>query len=72
MIRLTKLNRVSFALNADLIKSVENLRDTVITLTTGEKIIVLEDMEEVIAKTVEFRRSILSEPFSHALRTTSE
>ncbi len=60
MIRLTRLNGSSIALNSDLIKFVENAPDTVITLVNGEKMIVLETTVEVIHRVVEFRRSVLT------------
>lgn len=60
MIRLTRLNGSSIALNSDLIKFVENAPDTVITLINGEKMIVRESTEELIRKLVEFRRSVLT------------
>ena len=60
MIRLTRLNGSSIALNSDLIKFVENAPDTVITLINGEKMIVLETTVEVIHRIVEFRRSVLT------------
>jgi len=61
VIRLTKLNRSLIAINADLIKFIENSPDTVITLITGEKVIVCEQVDEIIAKVVEFRRSVRPE-----------
>jgi flagellar protein FlbD len=57
MIKLTRLNGEPFALNAELILYVEARPDTFITLTTGERIIVVEPMDEVIRKTVEYQRS---------------
>jgi flagellar protein FlbD len=59
MIQLTKLNNQSFAVNADLIKFVEQAPDTVLTLVSGEKIVVRENAEEVIRRIVEFRRVVL-------------
>ncbi len=58
MIRLTKLNCSSIALNAELVKCVENAPDTVITLTTGDKVMVRETMDEVIDRIVAYRRSV--------------
>jgi flagellar protein FlbD len=58
MIALTRLNHVPLVLNSDLIEQVEVTPDTVITLTTGEKIMVLESAEEVVNRVTEFRRSI--------------
>jgi flagellar protein FlbD len=42
MIRLTRLNNRPLVVNSELIKFIENAPDTVITLVTGEKIVVLE------------------------------
>ena len=60
MIKLTKLNSQPLVLNSDLIKSVENAPDTVLTLLTGEKIIVRESAEQVVERVIAFRRAILS------------
>jgi flagellar protein FlbD len=46
--------------NSDLIKLVENAHDTVLTLITGEKIVVRERVEEVIDRVIAFRRSVLA------------
>ncbi len=67
MIRLTRLNNTSLAVNCDLIKFVENAPDTVITLSTGEKVVVRETLEEIIDRIVEFRRRVLADaPFRAA------
>lgn len=58
MIQLTRLNNQPLVVNSDLIKFVENAPDTVLTLVTGEKLVVRETSPEVLAKIVEFRRSI--------------
>jgi flagellar protein FlbD len=58
MIQLTRLNHVSLVLNSDLIEHIDVTPDTVIMLTTGQIIRVLESAEEVVARVVEFRRSI--------------
>ena len=60
MIQLTRLNNHPLAVNSDLIKFVEQAPDTVITLLTGEKIVVRETAAEVLDRIVEFRRSVLS------------
>ena len=59
MIQLTRLNKHPLAVNSDLIKFVEQAPDTVITLVTGEKIVVLEKAQEVLDLVVQFRRSVL-------------
>jgi flagellar protein FlbD len=58
MIRLTRLNNRSLVVNAELIKFIENAPDTVITLVTGEKIVVRETADEVMARTLEYRREV--------------
>jgi flagellar protein FlbD len=60
MIHLTRLNHISLVLNADLIELIEVTPDTVISLTTGQKLVVLEPAEEVVRRVVEFRRAIYS------------
>jgi flagellar protein FlbD len=62
MIRLTRINRVPLVLNSDLIEHVEATPDTVIALTTGQKLVVMESAEEVIEKVIEFRRLIANRP----------
>lgn len=47
MIELTKLNDTKFTINADLIEMVEEVPDTVLTLTTGKKIFVKESRQNV-------------------------
>jgi len=59
MIQLTRLNNNPLTVNSDLIKFVEQAPDTVITLVTGEKIIVLENAQEVLDRVIQFRRSVL-------------
>ncbi len=58
MIQLTRLNRIHMVLNSDLIEHIEITPDTVISLTTGQKIMVRESAEEVVERVVAFRRSI--------------
>jgi flagellar protein FlbD len=54
MIQLTRLNGSPLAVNCDLIKYAEAAPDTVLTLITGEKLIVLEPCSEVSQLTLEF------------------
>jgi flagellar protein FlbD len=60
MIQLTRLNNHPLIVNSDLIKFVENMPDTVLTLITGEKVIVSEPGDVVLEKIVEFRRKLLA------------
>ena len=59
MIQLTRLHNKPLIVNSDLIKFVEQSPDTVITLITGEKLLVRESAEDVLELIVGFRRSIL-------------
>lgn len=58
MIEVTKLNREVLVLNSDLIEWIEMRPDTVISLTTGQKLVVRETAEELVARIVAFRRRI--------------
>ncbi len=57
MIKLTRLAGEAFLLNADLIRYVESRPDTFITLTTGERLVVRESMEEVMQRAIEYQRT---------------
>lgn len=50
MIIVTQLRGEEIVLNADLIVSLESTPDTVITLTTGKKIVVRESVSEVAGR----------------------
>ncbi|AFM42703.1 uncharacterized protein, possibly involved in motility [Desulfosporosinus acidiphilus SJ4] len=56
MIYVTRLNGKAFALNCDLIETMEETPDTVITLTGGNKYVVSESIEVLIERIIEFRR----------------
>ena len=60
MIRLTRLNNQPITVNSDLIKFVESNPDTVLTLINGDKILVHESVDDVIARIIEFRRAVIS------------
>lgn len=64
MIYVTRLNHKPMVLNSDLIEQIEMTPDTVISLTTGEKIMVLESSDELVERVVNFRRSIAAGPSS--------
>ncbi len=58
MIKLTKLNREEFVLNCDWIETIQENPDTTIRLTDGNIYIVRERADEVIARTVQYKRSL--------------
>jgi flagellar protein FlbD len=59
MIELKRLNGSPLAVNCDLIKYAEASPDTVLTLITGEKLIVLEPCSEVSQRILEYRAAVL-------------
>jgi flagellar protein FlbD len=66
MVEMTRLNGHPFLVNADLIKHVEAIPDTTLTLVTGEKMVVLESCGEVLARTLVWRASLLREAWPTA------
>jgi flagellar protein FlbD len=58
MIQLTRLNHQEITVNSDLIEHIEATPDTVIALTTGQRLMVLESPSEIVRRVVDFRRSI--------------
>lgn len=58
MIAVTRLNGKTVHLNALLIELIEETPDTMITLTTGKKILVLEKASVVISSIQAYLRSI--------------
>ncbi len=62
MIPLKRLNGQPIMVNADLIESIEETPDTVVTLTSGNKLIVRDTMEEIRDRIIEFKRKIYGPP----------
>ncbi|HBT20164.1 MAG TPA: endoflagellar protein [Peptococcaceae bacterium] len=58
MIEITTLNGRRVTINAELIEMVERVPETLITLTTGRKMLVKETPEEVKQLVLEYRRLI--------------
>ena len=59
MIELTRLNGNCLIVSCDLIKYAEAAPDTVLTLVTGEKLVVLETCAEVQQRSMDYRAEIL-------------
>jgi flagellar protein FlbD len=55
VIHLTRLNREDMIVNADLIEFIERTPDTILTLTTGKKLMVRESPDEIIELVLQFR-----------------
>lgn len=58
MIMVTRLDGTALALNADMVKYVEATPDTIITLTTDQKILVQESVQDVIDRITAYKRAI--------------
>lgn len=66
MITVSRLDGTEFVVNAELIELIEMTPDTVLSLTSGRKLIIREPAEEVIDRVVAFRRRAhdLGAPFT--------
>lgn len=60
MITLTRLNKRVIVLNAELIKMIEATPDTIITLVSGDTIIVRESVDEVVSRAIDYARQVRS------------
>lgn len=59
MIELTKLNLEKFYMNCELIEIIEQMPDTLITMTTGKKYYALESAAEVIEKIKTYKKELM-------------
>ena len=57
MIRLTRYNGDEFILNAELIRYVERVPDTLITLTNSDTLMVKETLDEVVRRAVTYHQA---------------
>ncbi|MBP5601011.1 MAG: flagellar FlbD family protein [Lachnospiraceae bacterium] len=60
MINVTKLNGIQITVNEDYIETVEETPDTVLTMSTGRKIIIKESRQEVINLVKSYRKDIFA------------
>ena len=60
MIILHKLNGSEFVVNAELIETLEPGPETMVMLATGNKLLVREKADEIVAKVVEYRKAVNS------------
>jgi len=60
VIKLTRLNGDEFVVNAEQIRFVESRPDTFITLTSNDRLIVKETVDEVVQRSVAYSRSLRS------------
>ena len=62
MISVTRLNGKRFVINAEQIRYIENTPDTMITLMNGDKVMVKENLEDVVRLAIEYGRQIRAFP----------
>lgn len=72
MIKVSKLNGAEYYINADIIDFIESTPDTLITLSSGKKLVVLETVDEVVDKIIAYRRKIYSGLPQTARRETAD
>ncbi len=58
MVQVSRLNGESYYVNPNLIKTIEETPDTVITLTTEKKLIVKEKATEIVDKIIVYNQNI--------------
>ena len=56
MIKVTRLNGKEFVVNAEQIEFAEETPDTVISLISGKKIVVYENVDQVIERVIEYKK----------------
>lgn len=59
MIHLTRINHRPLVVNAELIEHVESTPDTVVSMTTGEKFVVMETADEIVSRVITYRRAVM-------------
>ncbi len=63
MIRLTRRNGDTIVVNLATMAYIEPTPDTLITLTTGERVHVKESIDEVVARVAEYQQRIAAYAF---------
>lgn len=58
MITVTRLDERVIVLNADLIKMIEATPDTIVTLISGDTVIVRETVDEVVRRAIDYQRQV--------------
>lgn len=61
MIYVSRLNGKTLVVNCDKIEFLESTPNTVISMTTGRKIVVSESIDEVIVKIIEYKKRVFEQ-----------
>ncbi len=60
MITVTRLDERVVVINAEMIKMIEATPDTIITLLSGDTILVKEPVDEIVRRAIEYARQVRS------------
>lgn len=60
MIKVTRLNGKEYYINFDLIETIEETPDTVLTLRDGKKYVVSDSIEDILNRIIEFKRKVFT------------
>ena len=58
MIEVTRLNGRRLVINGDQIERIESSPDTILSMTSGRKLLVRETVDEMVRKLITYRRSL--------------
>ena len=64
MIKMTRLNQKEFVVNAEMIEFVEGIPATLLTMTSGKKIMVAESVDTVVDRVLKYKRECNQIPVS--------
>jgi len=68
MIKTIRLNGKELVINAELVQFIEETPDTMITLTSREKIMVKDSIDEIISKIIDYQRLIRSKTMGERIK----
>lgn len=58
MVKLRRINGAEVTVNAELIETIEATPDTIVLLTTGKRLMVVETVDQIVEKVMAYRRAI--------------
>ena len=59
MIKVTRLDNREFTVNADMIEVIESTPETILSLSSGRKVVIRETVDEVVRRVIEYRHRVL-------------
>lgn len=58
MVKLSRINGAEVTVNAELIETIEATPDTIVSLSSGKKLMVVDSVDQVIEKVMAYRRAL--------------